>query len=193
MNSRHKTQLTVQFEQALVYAAQVHAAQRRKVRNTPYVAHLLSVAALVLEDEGSEAEAIAALLHDVIEDQAVSPGEVERRFGSAVAAIVQGCTEPARLPHQTWQAHKLEYLHQIRQSSAAVHRVALADKLHNGRSLVVNLRLYGAAAVWGHFSGSCEEILWLQQEQLHLFQSVSQSWMVEELAATVTEMTQYTF
>ncbi len=184
------TQLTPQFEQALVYATQVHATQRRKVRNTPYIAHLLSVAALVLEDDGSEAETIAALLHDAVEDQGILLLDIERCFGTDVAAIVQGCTEPDRLPHQTWRQHKLQYLDQIQQSSAAVQRVALADKLHNGRSLLVNLRLYGAG-IWSYFSGDLGEILWLQREQLQLFKSVSQSWMVEELGKVTEEIIEY--
>lgn len=190
MNSLNTTQLTSQFEQALIYASQVHAAQRRKVRNTPYIAHLLSVAALVLEDDGSETEAIAALLHDAVEDQGVSLLEIERRFGADVAAIVQGCTEPMRLPHQTWQQHKLQYLKQIQQSSPAVQRVTLADKLHNGRSLWVNLQLFGVT-IWRYFSGSREEICWLQTAQLQVFRSVSQSWMVEELSKITEQIINY--
>ncbi|MBN3926998.1 HD domain-containing protein, partial [Nostoc sp. NMS4] len=61
------TKLTERFEQALVYATRLHAQQTRKVTGVPYISHLLSVAALVLEDGGDEDEAIASLLHDAVE------------------------------------------------------------------------------------------------------------------------------
>jgi (p)ppGpp synthase/HD superfamily hydrolase len=180
--------LSQQFEQALVFAAQLHARQWRKGAQVPYVAHLLGVTALVLEDGGSEVEAIAALLHDAIEDQGGAPTgtRIREQFGEAVFTIVQDCTEPAKLPWQSWRDHKLMYLRQIEQASLSVHRVTLADKLHNGRSLLRNLRQYGADT-WTFFSASREDILWLQKQQLRLFQQLRQGWMVEELA-TVTEI-----
>lgn len=183
--------LTVRFEQTLVYAAQLHGSQRRKVTQTPYIAHLLSVAALVLEDGGGEDEAIAALLHDAVEDQGglATRAEIGRRFGERVTAIVEGCTEPPRQPNQSWRSHKQQYLDQIQQVSSAVQRVVLADKLHNGRSLLVNLRLHGEET-WRHFEGTKEEILWLYRVQCYLFRQISQSGMVAELEQVVAELGQ---
>jgi (p)ppGpp synthase/HD superfamily hydrolase len=174
--------LTSRFETALVFATRLHAHQQRKVRPIPYIAHLLSVAALVLEDGGHEDEAIAALLHDAIEDQGgtATRDEIQRQFGNQVTAIVEGCTAPQRDRHQPWRDHKLAYLQQIQSSSPAVHRVVLADKLHNGRSLLVNLQLYGANT-WSHFAGGQENILWLYRIQLQLFHQLSTSWMVNEV------------
>jgi (p)ppGpp synthase/HD superfamily hydrolase len=88
------TILTDRFEQALVYANQLHRAQRRKLPDVPYVCHLLGVASLVIEDGGDEDEAIAALLHDAIEDQGgTATGlAIQNQFGDRVYAIVQGCT-----------------------------------------------------------------------------------------------------
>lgn len=190
MRVNTKTVLSERFEEALVYAAQLHANQRRKVRNTPYVAHLLSVAALVLEDGGDEDEAIAALLHDAVEDQGgeTTRTEIRRRFGERVAAIVDGCTEPERGRNQSWRKHKQAYLEQIRQASTSVQRVMLADKLHNARSLWVNLYLEGDR-VWTEFRGSRSDVLWLQQAQVRVFEELQSSrWMVAELRRVVNCM-----
>jgi (p)ppGpp synthase/HD superfamily hydrolase len=183
--------LTHRFETALVYAAQLHAQQRRKVTNTPYIAHLLGVAALVLEAGGNEDEAIAALLHDAVEDQggAMTRAEILQQFGATVVAIVDGCTEPEPKPEQSWREHKLQYLEQLRSAKPAVQRVALADKLHNARSLLVNFRLEGDR-IWNQFRGGKEGVLWLVEMQLDLFQQVSDSWMVTELAQVVRALKQ---
>jgi (p)ppGpp synthase/HD superfamily hydrolase len=89
------------FEQALAFSHQLHRRQQRKASGVPFIAHPLSVAALVIEDGGTEEEAIAALLHDSLEDQGCHfPGgaealaaEIERRFGSDVRRIVESVTE----------------------------------------------------------------------------------------------------
>jgi (p)ppGpp synthase/HD superfamily hydrolase len=192
MIAQKLTHLTPQFEAALVYATQLHAQQRRKVTHTPYIAHLLSVAALVLEDGGSEEEAIAALLHDAVEDQggAITRAEIHSRFGSNVTAIVDGCTEPELTPSMTWKEHKQLYLEQLRQASPQVQRVALADKLHNARSLWINFRLQGES-IWNQFSGGKENVLWLCNAQFELFHQTSNSWMVEELERVVRELMQH--
>ncbi len=86
--------LSERFTEALVYATQLHAEQARKGSGVPYIAHLLGVASIALEYGASEDEAIAALLHDAIEDQggAATREEIHRRFGDNVTAIVEGCT-----------------------------------------------------------------------------------------------------
>lgn len=98
MSSQNK--LSSRFEEALVYAARLHAGQNRKGSDIPYISHLLSVAAIVLEDGGEEEEAIAALLHDGVEDQGgkKTREEIRRRFGENVARIVDGCTDADTLP-----------------------------------------------------------------------------------------------
>ena len=115
------TTLTHHYTQALVYCAEIHAGQRRKGNSTPYLAHLLSVSALVLEDGGDETEAIAALLHDALEDQPgrTSPEEIRRRFGEGVAQLVFACTDtPPDYqggPKPPWRERKESYLQHIRQ------------------------------------------------------------------------------
>ncbi|GET41938.1 HD domain-containing protein [Microseira wollei] len=189
MNDISVTNLTSRFEAALIYATQLHAKQRRKVTGVPYIAHLLGVAALVLEDGGDEDEAISALLHDAVEDQggAATRLEILHRFGEKVVEIVDGCTEPDASLFPNWKEHKLQYLAQLRCASPSVQRVMLADKLNNIRGMLINLRLKGEA-IWSQFRGSKEDILWLQQAQLEVYRQVSRSWMVEELEKSVREL-----
>lgn len=134
--------LSDRFADAFAYALQLHRHQLRKVRAIAYISHPMAVASLVIEDGGSEDEAIAALLHDAVEDQGGEPIRIEirHRYGSNVAAIVEDCTIPPRTASQTWKQHKLMYLDQIQRSSPAAQRVILADKLHNVRSLITNLK-----------------------------------------------------
>ena len=105
-------QPTERFHEALDYAVRLHAAQRRKGSDTPYFAHLLSVTAIVLEHGGDEDEAIAALLHDAIEDQggAATRDQIQRRFGDRVAAIVEGCTDADTMPKPPWRERKEKYI-----------------------------------------------------------------------------------
>ncbi|MEM1279502.1 MAG: HD domain-containing protein [Cyanobacteria bacterium P01_H01_bin.152] len=181
--------LTPTFDQALAYAIDLHRYQWRKVSRVPYAAHLLSVAALVLEDGGSEAEAIAALLHDAVEDQG---GEstlltIRQQFGVEVAAVVQGCTAPPRVSGQTWISHKQGYLQQIWGATPAVQRVVLADKLHNGWSILRNVAQRGEAT-WQYFAGSQEQVVWFYEQLAVGFEQVKPGWMTAELAVVVRRL-----
>src|SRR5688500_10681797 len=122
--------LSSRFEEALLFATRLHADQVRKGSRVPYVAHLLAVAAIVLEHGGTEDAAIAALRHDAVEDQggAATRAEIRRRFGEAVVAIVDGCTDADVLPKPPWRARKELYIAHVRQAPAAVRLVSVADK-----------------------------------------------------------------
>lgn len=173
--------LSDRFADAFTYAFHLHRYQFRKVNAVPYISHLMSVAALVLEDGGSEDEAIAALLHDAVEDQGGEPIRVEilHRYGSRVAAIVDACTVPPRAPRQTWKSHKLDYLAQIRNAPPEAQRVILADKLHNLRSLILNLHQTGES-IWTSFAANKLDNLWLHQALADLFEQHIHSSMVAE-------------
>jgi (p)ppGpp synthase/HD superfamily hydrolase len=142
----------MRFNEALQYAAQLHADQVRKVNGEPYVAHLLGVASLVLDYCGNEDEAIAALLHDAIEDQggAAMGEEIGRRFGPAVADIVDGCTDSDTTPKPPWQERKDAFLARLEHALPSIRLVVAADKLHNVRSLTRDFRQQGEA-IWKHF------------------------------------------
>lgn len=181
------TKLTERFEEALVYATRLHATQLRKASGVPYIAHLLSVAALVLEQGGDEDMAIAALLHDAVEDRGGEPTreEIRRRFGERVTAIVDGCTEIYSQPKPPWKERKLHYLEQLRAGSQEALLVSLADKLHNARSLVADGQSQ-EKDIWKIFNK--EETLWFYRELLEIYRKLSPGWMVAELEGIVGKL-----
>jgi (p)ppGpp synthase/HD superfamily hydrolase len=152
--------LTPAFEDALVYAARLHANQARKGSDTPYISHLMSVAALVLEFGGSEEQVIAALLHDAIEDQAHGEPdrlrrEIRRRFGDDVLTIVEGCTDTDQQPKPEWIIRKRRYIQRLSHEDSSVALVAIADKLHNARSMLADYRVVGDR-LWSRFNAPRE-------------------------------------
>jgi len=133
------------FAKALAYAVDKHSDQWRKGSDTPYVAHLLGVCGLVIEDGGSEDEAIAALLHDAAEDQGgeTTLAEIEEKFGPDVRRIVAACSDTFAMPKPPWQKRKEDYIAAIPSKRDDELRVSLADKVHNARSILFDFR-----AVW---------------------------------------------
>ena len=182
------TALGERFEQALVYAARLHAAQVRKGTEVPYVSHLLAVASLVLDDGGDEDEAIAALLHDAVEDQggAARLEDIRRRFGSRVADIVEGCSDTDAAPKPPWRGRKEAYIARLSTASPSVVRVSLADKVHNARAIVRDFRLVGDA-LWSRFDPDADHA-WYYRALVDAFARVSSSPMVDELHAATVEL-----
>ncbi len=181
--------LSERFERAMVYAAQLHAKQRRKGSRVPYVSHLLATAALVLEHGGGEDEAIAALLHDAVEDQGGQKtlAAIRRRFGPIVADIVEGCSDTDVVPKPPWRPRKEAYLAHLRRAPAAVRLVSAADKLHNARTTVADLRLNGAS-VWERFHAGPGEQLWYYRSLVAIFTRQGPRPLARELERVVTEM-----
>jgi len=181
--------LGARFRDALAYAVQLHGEQARKGSKTPYVGHLLGVAALVIEDGGTEDEAIAALLHDAIEDQGgdLTRREIRERFGARVARIVEGCTDSDQDPKPPWRPRKEAYLRHLRTAPKSVLRVSLADKLHNARTILADYRRIGAR-LWPRFKGRKDGTLWYYREMARLFSKRLPGAMAEELAETIGEL-----
>jgi GTP pyrophosphokinase len=154
-------ELSSRFEAALVFASQLHRTQRRKTTRTPYVGHLLGVASIVLEHGGDEDEAIAALLHDAVEDQGglLTRGIILQRFGDRVTSIVDGCTEERWDQTITHRQRKQTHLESIRTASPSVALVYASDKLHNGQTLLSAHKQLGQA-VWPHFTGGADTVVW---------------------------------
>ncbi len=140
------------FEQALQFAATTHRTQLRKGSNVPYVGHLLGVCSLVIEDGGSEDEAIAALLHDAVEDQGGGRmlEDIRVRFGDHVAAIVDACSDRVESPKPPWKERKAAYLEHLEHQPRAVLRVSLADKLFNARAILRDHLVVGEE-LWSRF------------------------------------------
>jgi GTP pyrophosphokinase len=175
--------LTERFQRALAFAAELHAGQVRKGGGTPYVSHLLGVCSIALEHGASEDEAIAALLHDAIEDQGGDDArrEIRRRFGETVAAIVDGCSDTDTTPKPPWRQRKEAYLAHLPTAGRSVRLVSAADKLHNARSIRRDLRALGDA-LWGRFRGGKEGTLWYYRSLVEIFRRVGPSGLAEELA-----------
>lgn len=181
--------LTDRYRAALDYAARLHERQTRKGTGVPYLSHLLSVSALVLEDGGDEDEAIAALLHDAVEDQGGRPTleEIRRRFGDRVARIVEGCTDADSVPKPPWRDRKERYVEHIRHAPRDVRRVSAADKLHNARTIRADLRRSGEE-VWTRFTADREGVLWYYRALTEAFLAAGGGFLAEELARVVSEI-----
>ena len=183
------TTLPTRFQEALVYAAQVHAGQVRKGSGTPYIAHLLAVTSLVLERGGDEDEAIGALLHDAAEDQGgeATLAEIRRRFGPAVAEIVEGCSDTMATPKPPWRARKEAFLARLPHALPSVRLVSTADKLHNARTILADQRTVGDV-VWDRFQGGKDGTLWYHRSLVETLRGGSSNPLAEELDRVVSEI-----
>jgi len=177
----------------MVYAARLHAKQLRKGTRVPYVAHLLATASIALEHGATEDEAIAALLHDAVEDQGGQKtlSAIRRRFGETVAEIVMGCSDTDRTPKPPWRARKEEHLRHLRRAPRSVRLVTAADKLHNARSIVADLREQGRAA-WDRFNAGPDEQLWYYGALVDTLSRKGPRRIAGELRLVVDEMRRLT-
>jgi len=184
--SKHPVRLTERFQDAFSFAFMLHAHQKRKGTDIPYISHLMGVTALVLEDGGNEDQAIAAMLHDAVEDQGglKTLEEIRQRFGQLVAEIVDGCTDAYSHPKPPWKQRKQAYLAHLPQASPDVVRVSLSDKLHNARSIHADLQRNGVAT-WKRFNGGRDGTLWYYRSLVDIFIDCSSSPMVAELQRVV--------
>ncbi|HEX7370101.1 MAG TPA: HD domain-containing protein [Rhodanobacteraceae bacterium] len=192
--------LTERFTQAVDYAREAHASQTRKGTSVPYIAHLLGVASLVLDYGGDEDQAIAALLHDTIEDQGEHHEAIIRQqFGDRVADIVLACTDGtqaykavAQTPEAKradWERRKQRYLSHLAEASDDALLVSGSDKLHNARAIVADLRTPGIGAqVFDRFTGKRDGTLWYYREIARVFTERAAP-MAGELQNVVETMT----
>lgn len=158
---------------AVALACEWHRDQSRKGTTSPYVSHLLGVASLVMEHGGTEDQAIAGVLHDAVEDAGGDDAaEVIRvEFGDAVADIVLECSDTREPDNKApWEERKLAYIAHLSEASADVMLVSLCDKLHNARSLAVDLDEHGEA-LWGRFNAPPDRIGWYYRSLLETFSS----------------------
>ena len=177
------------FEDALVYAARLHRDQARKGSRVPYVTHLLAVAAIVGENGGTEEEVVAALLHDAPEDAGGRERleEIKERYGDEVAEIVAGCTDTYEDPKPAWRPRKEAYVAHVAEASSSVRLVSAADKLHNARSILANLRSLGEE-LWDRFTGGKRGTLWYYRTLTEAYKRAGANAVVEELDRVVWEI-----
>ena len=183
--------LGVRLNSAFQYAAYLHQEQRRKLTDTPYLAHLMAVSAMVIENGGDEDTAIAALLHDAIEDQGgdSTRQEILRYFGPRVVSIIDEVTETDKMPKPPWRERKETYLKHLGKASPEAALVALADKVHNAKSTLNDYFSIGND-VWLRFNAGKEEQQWWYYELVKTFKKIESlpNSLVNELDIVVREL-----
>jgi (p)ppGpp synthase/HD superfamily hydrolase len=192
---RQTTQLTSRFDDAVTFARFIHIAQSNKGTTIPYLAHVMGVASIVLEMEGTEDEAIAALLHDTIEDGGGVAIEIAIRaqFGDEVARIVRACTDTEEKPKPPWRKRKQDYLDSIPHKQPDELMVSLADKVHNSRRVLDDYRAIGDE-IWPRFKEGRDGQLWYYDALVAAFEARANDLCpaaarrVEELSRTVAEL-----
>src|SRR6266568_3966435 len=186
---KRSIKIGTRFLRAFQFAAKMHAGQTRKASTIPYIAHLMGVASLVLEAGGDEDLAIAALLHDVVEDCGGAPmlKEVRRRFGSRVAKVVEGCTDADTYPKPPWRERKEKYIEHLQEADAGTRLVSAADKLNNVRSILSDYRAIGES-VWSRFTGGREGTLWYYRTLRDIFLKYKRNRITRDLDLAVKEL-----
>jgi (p)ppGpp synthase/HD superfamily hydrolase len=172
---------------ALAWAIDAHGAQRKKGTDVPYHAHLLGVASLVLNDGGSEDEAVAAVLHDLVEDTDATVEDVRGRFGDRVARIVDACTDAYERPKPEWWDRKRAYIARLDTAQPDELRVSLADKLYNASSIAWDLRVRGDD-LWRVFGSGRDGQIWYYRTLADIFLERAPGPMADELDRVVRQL-----
>lgn len=186
--------LSLRFLEAVRAAVIMFADRTRKGCRTPYISHLFAVCSIALDHGASEDEAIAALLHDAIEDIEDKPKvkAVVSQFGPEVLRIVEDCSDSDTFPKPPWRERKECYIARLAGADASRLLVSAADKLHNARAIAADLRRHGPS-VWERFNAPREEQLWYYRELLGIFRKrlTDRPVLVDELERAITEMEKY--
>jgi len=175
------------LQKAFTYASNLHADQKRKGKDVPYISHLMGVAAIVLEQGGTENQAIAALLHDAVKDQDVTVEDIRQRFNDEVALIVEGCTNEESESGPKWRGGKERYIAHLREAGPPVWLVAAADKLYNARNVLEDYRKVGES-LWERFYGGKDGTLWFYRTLAQTFRDIDPSPLTDELGRVVSEL-----
>jgi len=181
--------LSERFLEAFEMAFHLHNQQLRKESKIPYIAHLMAVSSLVLENGGNENQAIAALLHDAVEDQGGwdTLKDIKDKFGEEVATLVDGCTDAYTNPKPPWKERKAAYLEKMKTAPDSVILVSLADKVHNARSILLDLQDSGDQ-IWEKFNGGKAGTLWYYQSLANIFDSAPYPLLKHQLRDLVEEI-----
>jgi (p)ppGpp synthase/HD superfamily hydrolase len=180
------TELGDRFIDALGYATRVHDGQLRGSDEQPYIAHLLRVAGLVIKDRGSENEAIAALLHDAVEDQGGQErlADIRERYGDEVAGVVEECTDSSK---PSWRERKEDYIRSLDTASEGALLVSLADKLDNTRSMIRGYRIRGEEQ-WSRTGKSADDVRWYYGTLAERLCALHPGPLADDLVRTAAEL-----
>ena len=182
-------ELTERFDAAFKLASDLHRTQTRKSSEIPYVSHLMAVSGLVLENGGTEDEAIAGLLHDAVEDQG-GPATLElirEAFGDVVAELVMALSDTDETPKPPWRTRKEQYLRHLEDAPPAVLRVSAADKLHNARSILRDYAVLGED-LWDRFNAPSADQIWYYRSLADVFRRRLGGPLASDLARTVADL-----
>jgi len=191
---KENDKISARLHKAIELAFELHGWDSRKRSKVPYLAHLLSVCAMVQMDGGDEEEAIAALLHDTLEDKAdmIDGAEISCRFGERVLKIIRVSSDTPEDykggPKPPWKERKAAYHEHIRHTDKSLLRVTIADKVDNARAILADHQRIGEE-LWEHFNAGKEDQLWNYQESLQAYDSTGfSSPLLEELRRLVQEL-----
>lgn len=189
MVSQGESPLTERFVDALQFTFEIHKPQIRKGTGVPYISHLMAVTAMVLENGGTEDQAIAALLHDAVEDQGGLKTllEIRRRYGVLVADLVSDLSDSASDPKPPWRMRKEAYINHLPNANPKSHLISISDKLHNARSLITDYQREGDS-IWLRFNAPKKEILWYYSTLVDYFSEHASGPLVEELEKAVSQL-----
>lgn len=181
--------ITPRFRQALDYAAILHAEHTRKGSGIAYLSHLLGVAALAIEYGANEDEAIAALLHDAVEDQGGPPTlkAIRETYGDEVARIVDACSDTDEVPKPPWKERKEAYLEHLESADESVRLVSCCDKIHNLRSILSDYRHFGGE-VFERFKAGQEGTMWYYAALSEVFTRLGPERPASDLAHTLVTL-----
>jgi (p)ppGpp synthase/HD superfamily hydrolase len=182
-------ELTERFDQAFLLASELHRTQKRKSTEIPYLSHLMTVSALVLENGRTEDEAIAGLLHDAVEDQggAATLARIRAQFGDVVADLVMALSDTDQTPKPPWRERKERYLRLLEVAPIEVLRVSAADKRHNARAIVKDYLLVGED-LWNRFSAPSAEQIWYYRSLADVFRRRLGGSLASELSRAVADL-----
>jgi len=179
------------FAAALDYACRQHHGQRRKGSDSPYITHPLAVASLIGDYGGSEDQAIAGLLHDVMEDCGVARQDIAERFGEPIAAIVAACTDTTQKPKPPWRPRKEAYVAHLRDQPAHIKLVVACDKLHNAQSILRDRRRASVGeTVWDRFSATRDDVRWYYGAVVDALGAGWSHELLDELRRTVAQLSE---
>ena len=183
--------ITDRYNEALSYAETLHRSQLRKGTSIPYISHLMTVSALVLEHGGDEDQAIAGLLHDAAEDQGgeATLADIKTRFGNSVAAIVADCTDSWEEPKPEWRPRKEAYIESLFKKPQASLLVSLADKTHNAEAILHDYHEIGDD-IWARFTGGKDGTHWYYQTLKDSFAKLIPGRLQQRMANAVDRFVQ---
>ncbi len=184
--------LSNRFEDAFVFAANLHRKQKRKGTSIPYISHLLAVASHVIEHGVLEDEAIGALLHDAVEDHpqdGKTKEDIKTIFGDKVLSIVLECSDSEEIPKPPWKERKKKYIKHLKSISSSAQLISLADKLHNSNSILRDYKKIGDD-LWDRFAGRKDGTLWYYRALVNTYKNIDHlpDSLVSEIDRIVTSI-----